>query len=55
MPNDQVTLQGDTRKYWIEKAEDGRYSLCDKDGNTAHDGKLYQESELTLYNQFARN
>ncbi|KAM0229620.1 hypothetical protein ACHAPO_009884 [Fusarium lateritium] len=51
-PNDAVTVQGDPVIYLVEKTQDGKYSLCDKDAKAAYDGKLFQESELKLYNPF---
>lgn len=35
--------------YLIEKDEGGRYSLCDEDGGTVKDGRVYDASELISY------
>jgi hypothetical protein len=32
--------------------EHGRYLLCDANGKTVKDGKLFHETELEFYNAF---
>ncbi|KAF4467725.1 hypothetical protein FALBO_5402 [Fusarium albosuccineum] len=49
MPGDGVFLHSRMGPYWIERAENGSYSLCDDKGNTINGGTLYQESELVPY------
>jgi hypothetical protein len=38
--------------YRIQETEDGKYKLCDDDGNSVNNGELYEEKDLVLYNPF---
>jgi len=54
-PGDKVYLcSSGTQEgpYTIERAKDGKYTLCNDQGDSVKDGKEFEESELTLYNQF---
>lgn len=35
-----------------EITEDGKYKLCDHQGNTVKDGQAFEESELSKYDPF---
>jgi hypothetical protein len=39
--------------YKIGRTEDGKYILCDEDGNTLNEGKAYEEKDLVLFDPFA--
>ncbi|KAF8847728.1 hypothetical protein BDZ45DRAFT_754602 [Acephala macrosclerotiorum] len=57
MPLDKVFLclsgsQDREGPYLIEKAEHGKYSLCDEDGKTVKGGEMFEEGDLVLYDHF---
>ncbi|KAJ3538763.1 hypothetical protein NM208_g4682 [Fusarium decemcellulare] len=53
-PKDMVYLNGQG-PYFVESSKDGKYSLCDKDWKTVHNGKLYEEKELSRVKHFTDN
>lgn len=56
MPDDNVYLcSSGTREgpYRVEGTKDGKYILCDNDGNTIKDGEMFEEGDLVLYDPFA--
>jgi hypothetical protein len=54
-PNDEVYLiASGTREgpFTVASVGNGRYTLCDANGNSVKDGKAYDENELEFHNAF---
>ena len=57
-PGDKVYLvkaeiQNREGPYLVEKPENGKYTLCDENGNTVNGGEMVEEKDLVSYNHFA--
>ena len=56
-PGDEVCIcqsgsRAQSGPYLIEKAENGRYTLCNDDGKTIMGSQTYEDKDLKIYNSF---
>ena len=56
-PGDEVCIRqsgsrAQSEPYLIEKAENGRYTLCNSEGKTVMGGQKYKDKDLKIYDPF---
>ena len=54
MPGDDVSIRDCPQEgpYLIEKVEDGRYTLCDFQGERVKEGQKFEEQALEVHDPF---
>lgn len=55
MPNDKVWLcSSGTREgpYTVESTNDGKYTLCEDNGDSVNSGQEFEEDDLVLFDPF---